>query len=158
MKQQEEKFSVDLLSTEHNGVTYGAGACHLRLGGTPLGRSIACVAGEKRWVTTPLDAKRWFVQYGCPSTSRISWCVMPSRKTRRVVCVMKTWKVVIRNAEVVDIEYSVDADDAKKAEMLALVVRDPDNDPRFTRTGEVGRQTQHQVQSVKRGRARKVEG
>jgi len=58
--------TITLLSTEHTGVTYGAGLCYVRIGHGPQQRAVACLAGTERRITTPDHAPQWLTEKGLP--------------------------------------------------------------------------------------------
>lgn len=57
---------VNLLSTEHDGVTYGAGRCWVRIGHGPAMKAVAVRGGKEKRVTTPDHAPLWLRDRGLP--------------------------------------------------------------------------------------------
>lgn len=60
-----EKVTLELTSTTHDGVQYGAGPCVVQLGGAPMD-GVAVTAGKERRITTIEHAPKWLSDRGLP--------------------------------------------------------------------------------------------
>jgi len=60
-----QSITLTLLTTEHNGTTYGAAKCYVTVGRSS-NLAVACLAGTERTILLPSDAHAWLIAHGLP--------------------------------------------------------------------------------------------